>query len=127
MATAALGKQYQPGEIIVRQGEVGDCMYVLQQGEVDVLIKKDDADVCVAVLKEGDFFGEMAIFEKEFRSATIRARGEVWALALEKKAFLRRVHEDPSLAFRILEKMSNRIRTLNDKLNAALGRRGALR
>lgn len=127
MTTGTLGKRYQPGEIIVRQGKVGDCMYVIQGGEVEVLIRKDDADLCVAVLKEGDFFGEMAIFEKEVRSATIRARGEVWALALEKKAFLRRVHEDPSLAFRILEKMSNRIRTLNDKLNAALGRRQTLR
>lgn len=127
MTTGALGKRYQSGEIIVRQGEAGDCMYVIQGGEVEVLLKKGDADVCVAVLGEGDFFGEMAIFEKEVRSATIRARGEVWALALEKKSFLRRIHEDPSLAFRILEKMSNRIRTLNAKLNSALGRRQALR
>lgn len=127
MTTGTLGKLYQPGEMIVRQGETGDCMYVIQGGEAEVLIKKGDADVCVGVLGEGDVFGEMALFEKEARSATVRARGEVRALALEKKAFLRRVHEDPSLAFRILEKMSKRIRTLDGALSSALGRRKALR
>jgi CRP-like cAMP-binding protein len=90
-------------------------------------LKKGDADVCVAVLGEGDFFGEMALFDQEVRSATVRARGEVRILTLEKRTFLRRIHEDPSLAFRMLEKMSRRVRKLNETLNAALGRRGALR
>ena len=127
MNTGALGKPLQDGEVIVRQGEVGNCMYVIQQGQVEVLLKKGDADVCVAVLGEGDFFGEMALFDQEVRSATVRARGEVRILTLEKRTFLRRIHEDPSLAFRMLEKMSRRVRKLNETLNAALGRRGALR
>ena len=127
MNTGALGKLLQDGEVIVRQGEVGNCMYVIQQGQVEVLLKKGDADVCVAVLGEGDFFGEMALFDQEVRSATVRARGEARILTLEKRTFLRRIHEDPSLAFRMLEKMSRRVRKLNDALNAALGRRGALR
>ena len=127
MNTGALGKLLQDGEVIVRQGEVGNCMYVIQQGQVEVLLKKGDADVCVAVLGEGDFFGEMALLDQEVRSATVRARGEVRILTLEKRTFLRRIHEDPSLAFRMMEKMSRRVRKLNDSLNAALGRRGALR
>lgn len=127
MTTATLGKVYQDGEVIVRQGEAGDCMYVIQSGQVEVLLKKGDGDVCVAVLGEGEIFGEMALFAQEVRSATIRARGEVKALTLDKRTFLRRVHEDPSLAFRALEKMSHRIRALNAALNSALGRRNALR
>lgn len=127
MNTGALGKLLPDGEVIVRQGEVGNCMYVIQQGQVEVLLKKGNADVCVAVLGEGDFFGEMALFDQEVRSATVRARGEVRILTLEKRTFLRRIHEDPSLAFRMLEKMSRRVRKLNETLNAALGRRSALR
>ena len=127
MSPGALGKLYHDGDIIVRQGEEGNCMYVIQRGEVEVLLKKGDKDVRVAVLGEGDFFGEMALFGREVRSATVRAKGEVTALTLEKKSFLRRVHEDPSLAFSILEKMSQRIRNLNAQLNKALGRRAALR
>ena len=127
MTTGALGKLYADGEVVVRQGEVGNCMYVIQGGQVEVLLRKGDSDVCVALLGEGDFFGEMALFDQEVRSATVRARGEVRLLTLEKKSFLRRIHEDPSLAFRIMEKMSRRVRELNEALKAALGRRNVLR
>jgi CRP-like cAMP-binding protein len=127
MSAETLGKLYRDGEIIVRQGEVGNCMYVIQRGQAEVLLRKEDKEVCVAVLGERDVFGEMALFDQELRSATVRARGDVWALTLEKKTFLRRIHEDPSLVFNILEKMSNRIRELNESLKKALGRRSALR
>lgn len=113
MDTGALGKVYKNGEIIVRQGEMGDCMYVIQAGQVEVFQEKDDKEVRLAVLGDGEFFGEMALFEREARSASVRALGEVRVLTVDKKTFLRRIHEDPSLAFRVVQKMSQRIRQLN--------------
>ena len=127
MTADTLGKLYRNGEVIVRAGEIGNCMYVIQRGQAEVLLQAEDGEVCVAVLGDGDVFGEMALFDQEVRSATVRARGEVWALTLEKKTFLRRIHEDPSLVFSILEKMSRRIRELNDSLKKALGRGSTLR
>lgn len=111
-----LGKLFRDGEMIVRQGEAGDCMYVIQSGEVEVLRRDGAQEFCLATLRSGDFFGEMALFEREVRSASVRAVGEVWVLTLEKKTFLRRIHEDPGLVFKILERMSQRIRKLNDAL-----------
>ena len=116
METGALGKVYRDGETIVRQGEVGDCMYVIQTGQVEVLQEKNDKEVRLAVLGEGDFFGEMALFEREVRSATVRAFGEVRVLTVDKRTLLRRINEDPSLAFRIVQKMSGRIRELNTEV-----------
>lgn len=116
METGALGKLYHDGEAIVREGETGDCMYVVQAGQVEVLQGNENNEVRLAVLKEGDFFGEMAIFEREVRSATVRAIGEVRVLTVEKKNFLRRIHEDPSLAYHIVQTMSHRIRELNAEL-----------
>lgn len=58
----------------------------------------------------------MALFDREVRSATVRAVGEVRVLSVDKRTFLRRVHEDPSLAFRILQKMSQRVRELSAEL-----------
>ncbi|MGD9347923.1 MAG: cyclic nucleotide-binding domain-containing protein [Candidatus Aminicenantes bacterium] len=113
MKAGVLGKSYNDGEVIVRQGETGDCMYEILEGTVEVLREKDGKEVCLAVLSKGDFFGEMSIFEKEVRSATVRAMGEVRAITIDKKTLLRRVSEDPSLAFRIIEKMANRIRQLD--------------
>ena len=114
--SSPLGKQYRDGEVIVRQGDTGDCMYVIQSGEVQVLRQEEEREFCLDTLREGDFFGEMAVFEREVRSATVRAAGEAWVLTLEKKSFLRRIHEDPSLVFRILERMSHRIRDLDGEL-----------
>jgi CRP-like cAMP-binding protein len=116
METGALGKLYHDGEAIVREGETGDCMYVVQAGQVEVLQGKENNEVRLAVLNEGDFFGEMAIFEREVRSATVRAIGEVRVLTVEKKNFLRRIQEDPSLAYHIVQTMSHRIRDLNAEM-----------
>ena len=127
MTTDVLGKIYHDGEVIVRQGEMGDCMFIIQEGTAEVLQRKEDKEYCLAVLSEGDCFGEMALFEKEVRSATVRARGDVRVLTVDKRLFLRRVHEDPSLAYTILQKMSHRIRELNTAMNKALGRRSSMR
>ena len=121
MDSGALGKVYQDGEIIIQQGEVGNCMYVIQEGKVKVLIEEDGQEVQLAVRSEGDFFGEMAIFERDVRSATIRALGQVRVLTIDKKNFLSRISQDPSIAFRIVETMSSRIRELS-KENAHLKR-----
>jgi len=113
MAKGALGKIYADGETIVRQGDVGDCMYVVQVGRVEVVQSTGVGEQHLAYLETGDFFGEMAVFEKEHRSATVRASGEARVLKVDKKTLLRRIKEDPLLAVNLLETMSHRIRDLN--------------
>jgi CRP-like cAMP-binding protein len=111
--TGVLGTVYQDGQVIVRQGEVGDCMYVIQEGQVEVVADEDGTEVRLAVLGERDFFGEMAIFGREVRMATVRALGPVRVLTVDKKTFLRRIHKDPSLAYHIVQTLSQRIRELD--------------
>lgn len=112
----ALGKEYSDQEIICHQGEPGDCMYVIQSGEVEVIREEGDIVVTVGELETGDVFGEMAIFEKQPRSATVRSKGTTRVLTLDKRSFLKRVHEDPSLAYKIMQKMSHTIRLLDEEL-----------
>lgn len=116
MGIGELGKVYGPGEVIVRRGEIGECMYVIQSGRAEVVTESDGMEFRLAELGEGDIFGEMALFEKEVRSATVRPLGEVRVLTVDKRLFLRKIHDDPSFAFRIMQRMSRRIRELNDKL-----------
>jgi CRP-like cAMP-binding protein len=116
MKSSDLGRVYGDKEIIIRQGERGDYMYEILDGKVEVLQEKEGKEVRLAVLEKGNFFGEMAIFERETRSATVRALGDVRVLTVDKRILLRRISEDPSLALRILEKMSNRIRDLDNEL-----------
>lgn len=116
MSNNTLGKEYRAGETIVRQGETGDCMYVIQSGQAEVVQSTDGREVRLAVLGPRDVFGEMAIFQKETRSADVRALTNVRVLTVDKKIFLRRVHEDPSFVFPILQKMSQRIRDMDAEL-----------
>lgn len=116
MDKAGLGKIYHDGEVIVKQGDEGDCMYIIQSGQVEVLKEIDGRKVQLALRGEGDFFGEMALFEHEARMATVRALGTARILTIDKKNFLRRIHEDPSLAYYLVKKMSARIRQLSEEV-----------
>ena len=122
--TATLGKTYANMQVIVKQGDIGDCMFAIQAGRVEVVKHDTDGDVRVAVLENGDIFGEMAIFEREVRSATVRALGEARVLTVDRKTFLRRVQEDPSIAFNLVRMMSGRIRRLSTEVARLKGVRG---
>lgn len=118
MASGDLGKAYADGEIIISEGDVGDCMYVIQEGQVEVIIGNGEDEIQLSILKPGDFFGEMAVFERDVRSATVRALGPTRVITVDKKNFMRRVHEDPVLAFRLVETMSHRVRNLTERIAA---------
>ena len=113
MRAGDLGKNYHNGDLIVREGDAGDSMYVIQSGTVEIFQTRNGVDVHLNYLKEGDFFGEMAIFEKERRSASVRAVNDTRILTIDKKSFLKRIHEDPSLAFNIIQHLSQRLRQLD--------------
>jgi CRP-like cAMP-binding protein len=115
MNSGALGKSYPKDQVIIKQGEIGNCMYVIQSGKVEVLQHENGKTVCLSVLGPGDFFGEMAIFEEEARSATIRALEDCRILTIDKKNFIQRIHEDPTLALHLVKMMSRRLRELNNK------------
>ena len=118
MQPGALGKVYEDGELIVGQGEVGNCMYVVQEGHLEVWQEREGGPMSLGTLGRGDFFGEMAIFEHEPRVASVKAVGRVRVLTVDKKTLLRRMQEDPTLAFRLVEQLSKRVRDMNAKLAA---------
>ena len=123
ISQGALGRVYEPGEVIVRQGDEGDCMYVIQDGEVEIVAEADGGEVLLRVAGRNEILGEMAIFEHQRRSATVRARSRTRVITLDKRNFMRRINEDPSLAFNIVETMSRRVRELSQEvveLKAAL-------
>ena len=95
MESGGLGKLYGNGEIVVRQGEPGDCMYVIQEGRVEVIREKDGKEICLAILGKQEFFGEVPLFERERRSATVRVLGEARLLTVDRKTLMRRIQEDP--------------------------------
>jgi CRP-like cAMP-binding protein len=116
--SSVFGKVYAHGEVIIRQGTEGDCLYVIQEGRVEVIDESGGRETKVAELGEKDFFGEMGLFEKDVRSATVRAIGETKLLTIDRQNFIATIQKDPSLAFRLLESMSRRLRNTTKELGA---------
>ena len=119
MIDEGLGKVYHDGEVIIQEGEVAESLFVIQEGRAEVLVEKDGREVRLRIAESGEILGEMAVLERGRRSATVRALGEVRVLTVDKKIFLRRISEDPSAAFRMLEDLSARVRELSIELAKA--------
>jgi len=117
MKESNLGKTYNDGEIICHEGDEGKNMFVVQSGKVDVIKKGPLGELKLGTLTKGKIFGEMALFDHKPRSATVRAVGEAVVLSIDKKGFFAKASTDPTLAFNILEGMSERIRDLDRELS----------
>ena len=116
MRDGELGRVYVNGEVICREGEKGDVMYVIQSGKVKINKQTHTGEITLATLESGSLFGEMALFDKMPRSATAVALGEARVLSIDKKKLFTTISHDPTLVFKILETMSQRIRRLNENI-----------
>lgn len=78
---------YEPGQIIIKQGDVGRSLYVIRSGEVEVLREGRDGEPAeiFGTLGPGEHFGETAVFQNVRRTATVRAKTEVQLLVLERE------------------------------------------
>jgi len=117
MKESELGKTYKDGEIICREGEEGKSMFVIQSGTVEVSKKLPEGKMVLRNMTKGEIFGEMALFDRMPRSATVKAKGEAVVLSIDKKGFFAKASKDPTLAFNIVEGMSKRIRELTRELS----------
>lgn len=112
MKTGALGKLFQPGEIIFQEGEPGDNMFVIQEGKVEVFLERKGQEVPLKLLREGDFLGEMALFNGGTRSVSARSKETSRLLTVDRKNFLRRIKEDPTIAFRLVQMLTHQVSEL---------------
>ncbi|KHE90238.1 MAG: putative geranylgeranyl reductase [Candidatus Scalindua brodae] len=117
METNTLGRLYKDGEAIVTQGELGHCMYVILSGKVEVIKLMNGKEIKINEMSEGECFGEMALFDHNIRSATVRSIGESRVLTVDKKNLLFWIQKDPSMAFQIMQTACDRIRKLTDEIS----------
>jgi CRP/FNR family transcriptional regulator, cyclic AMP receptor protein len=115
MKDGELGRDYAEGEIIFKEGDEGDRMYVIQSGRVQITKKTSSGEITIASLGSGEIFGEMALFDRLPRSATARALDEARILSIDKKKLFQTIDRDPTLVFKTLESMSSRIRKLDEE------------
>jgi CRP/FNR family cyclic AMP-dependent transcriptional regulator len=118
---AELERAYEDGQIICREGETSEEMFVIQSGKVRIVKEKDGVQFQLAVLEKADFFGEMSLLEGLPRDATAIAIGTTHVLVMSSGALLVRLRRDPTFAFELLRRLSGRVRALNARLLVPAG------
>lgn len=88
---------YEPGDIVFRQGDLGDSLYIIVTGQADVVVEEDGRETVVARLMAGEYFGEMALLRGRTRIATIRCAEAMDLLALRRGDFQALVANLPDL------------------------------
>ena len=126
VADLARPRQFKAGEVIFEEGSVGDSIFVIAKGEIEILQKRNDGrEQTIAVLGSPSFFGEMSLIDKERRSATARPRSscDLLQLSVENLAAFRRQYREGFifLLINIARMLSARLREANLKLNGTPG------
>ena len=95
LAQAAVSHVFAPGETVIRAGDPGSSMFVVHKGRVRVQVSENGRPRTVATLNEGDFFGEMALFTGEPRTANVLALEETEVLEIGHAAMKQSVRHEP--------------------------------
>jgi small-conductance mechanosensitive channel/CRP-like cAMP-binding protein len=114
LAQAAVRHVFAPGETVIRAGDAGSSMFVLHNGRVQIQVSENGVARTVAVLNEGDFFGEMALFTGEPRTANVVALEETEVLEIGHDAMKRLFNTNPDLVEALSHIIAERRQALAD-------------
>src|SRR6056297_310818 len=107
---------FQEGRVLFKEGDAGETMYIVLSGCIAITVNTRDGEVLeLAQIREGRFFGEMSIFDKERRSATCVPKCDTTVLTLKAGDFYEFIDTRPSAGFRVMQGM---LRTTARRLNA---------
>jgi CRP-like cAMP-binding protein len=106
---ARFGREYQPGDVLFHEGELGDVMFVIQSGAVRITKAIGGDDKVLAVLGPGEFLGEMAILNGKPRTATATVVETTRCLVIEAKTLESMVARNAEIALRLIKKLAKRL------------------
>ncbi len=104
-----LVRDYPKGTMIFSECQTGQDMFIIQEGQVEITKVADDNEVILAVLKKGDFFGEMALLENKPRSASAIAHTDCRLMTVNRRNFNQMVATQPQLIARLTTTLADRL------------------
>jgi hypothetical protein len=112
-AKPPFSSQFKAGEFVFRESDPGSEMFIIQEGEVEIVKLVHGEERQLALLEEGDFFGEMALLEEMPRLASARAVTDCVLLRIDASTFDQMARHHPEIPVRMLRKLSGRLREAN--------------
>ncbi len=110
------GKTAQPGEVLFREGDVGETMYVVQKGKIRITRSIRGKEQVLADLGAGEFFGEMSILNNKPRAATATVVEEAQLLAIDPRTFEGMIKANTEIAVRMIKKLAARLDDANEQI-----------
>jgi CRP-like cAMP-binding protein len=102
--------EFAPGEVIVRQGDPADAVYIVTEGEAEVLLHDADGhEMILATMSRNSLFGETAVISKGRRTATVRARDRVETFKISADVFLDLVRQSPEISMQVMTVLAQRL------------------
>ncbi len=118
IAQFAVPREFEPGEVVFREGDASDTCYVVRDGRARALrTHTDGRTLTLATFGPGDIFGELALFEDERRSATVEAIEHTSAVAVLGPDMRRLMSEHAEISARLAIALGRRLRETNERLS----------
>jgi uncharacterized membrane protein len=114
--------EYAIGDVIFRQGDEGSSLFVIEEGAVEIAYGEGAGKVVLATLFNGQYFGELSLFDGAPRSATATAVKLTHVIRLDRHDLVDFVHKNPAAALRIIEEMGDRLRQTNELMSRQVSR-----
>jgi CPA1 family monovalent cation:H+ antiporter len=110
VAETSKAVRFNEGDIIFRQGQPGDKLFIILEGQVEIIQDAEESALIQARFGRGNFFGEMALVSGHARAATARAASQTILLPVSRDVFLRCIQSDPEVAFHAVQILILRLR-----------------
>jgi len=118
IAELSVPRRFEPGEVVFREGDASDTCYVVREGHARAIREHGDGrTITLATFGPGDFFGELAMFEDELRSATVEAIEPIAVVAVLGPDMRRLMTEHPEISMRLVVALGRRLRETNERLS----------
>ena len=117
-------RQFEAGEVIFHENEIGETAYVIEKGRVEVLKTLDGKKVHLAYIGSGEPFGEMSIIDEKPRSATVIAVEQTIASELHRDEFVQALQRHPEVTMSLLKVLFERLREADAAILKLHGRNG---
>ena len=114
-----VARSYDKEKMILIEESAGETFFLISKGSVKITRMSDDGrEVILAILGEGDFFGEMALLDGEGRSANVVALEDAEVLTLQRSDFLDILERFPKIAIHLLKELTTRIRHSDQQIES---------